>query len=217
MRHLQRHQNPALGKSELHVEITASTRGAEEPAGSSPCKNFCSSCWEFPVLGCLLIPLLPLHRAAGGLWEKVPVTAAAPAVPGFLSQGPHSMNKNTCLTRKEKKKIQKICFTCIYHMLLTASQTRGTQLGWFFMFLGVLVQRTTELHIYTCSNPCSLVLFHPRSQAGTGRCNHCQALPSSPDSPRLQSSSTAPPQQGKDLPLLSRPALCSQQPQNCSV
>lgn len=31
--------------------------------------------------------------------EKVPVTAAAP---GFLSQGPHDMSKDICLTRKEK-------------------------------------------------------------------------------------------------------------------
>lgn len=92
---------PCLGEPKPHVEITASTREAEEPSGSSPCKNFCSSCGEFSALGCLLIPHLPLHRAAGGLWEKVPVTA--PAVPGFLSQRGHDMNKDTGLTRNEKK------------------------------------------------------------------------------------------------------------------
>lgn len=103
MRLLQRQRNPALGEPKLHVEITASTRGAEDPSGSSSCKNFCSLHGEFPALGCLLIPQFPVHRAAGGLWEKVPVTAAAP---GFLSQGPPDMNKTTCLTKKEKK-IQK--------------------------------------------------------------------------------------------------------------
>lgn len=136
MRLLQRHQNPALGKSELHVEITASTRGAEEPAGSSPCKNFCSSCWEFPVLGCLLIPLLPLHRAAGGLWEKVPVTAAAPAVPGFLSQGPHSMNKNTCLTRKEKKNPKNLFYLHLPYATHCISNQRHTTGLVFHVFGG---------------------------------------------------------------------------------
>lgn len=63
-------------------------------------------------------PTVPSAQGrAGGLWEKVPVTAAAPAASGFLSQGPHDMNKDTCLTKKEKKK----CFTRIYHMLLTVS------------------------------------------------------------------------------------------------
>lgn len=84
------------------------------------------------------------------------------------------------------------------------------------MFLGVHVERTTELHTYTCSNPCSLVFTHPRSQAGTGKCNHCLALPSS-DSHRLQTSNTAPPHQGKDLPLLPSSGWCSEQPPSCCL
>lgn len=226
--HLCTQQNTELGL--LHRELLRGWHfcrdiqtllgGAKAPRGNHskhrrgwrnisklPCNNFCSSCGEFSALGCLLIPRLPLNRAAGGLWEKVPVTA--PAVPGFLAQRPHDMNKDTGLTRKEKK-LQKYFYLRLPHATHCILNQRHTTGLLFHVFLGSICGEQLS---YTAIPAVIHVLWFSLTQGARLALGSaitawlCPAL--------LTLTGSKPPA----LPLLTKartssPGLCSEQSQN---